>query len=209
MTTQTIGPAALAKLAEAGGNFSVSVLADKDGWTVCVHDEAGEYVLAGQTGKPTAVFDALEAVEQHLRAVGIVQFEVDGRMDRDSDDPAYDAWFKAQVREALNDPSPSIPHDEAMRMLRAATELNNAPSPNLPAKLSHDGFGGGYMRYRVALRKSEEGYSVSVPALPGCSSQGETEEEAIDNIKIAIEEYLSVLEEQFHDTDVKEVEVTV
>ena len=65
------------------------------------------------------------------------------------------------------------------------------------------------MRYRVALRHSEEGYSVSVPALPGCWSQGDTEAEAIANIKIAIEEYLSALEEQFHDADVKEVEVTV
>nr|WP_315401705.1 type II toxin-antitoxin system HicB family antitoxin [uncultured Duganella sp.] len=65
------------------------------------------------------------------------------------------------------------------------------------------------MRYRVALRHSEEGYSVSVPALPGCWSQGDTEAEAIANIKIAIEEYLSVVEEQFHDEDVKEVEVTV
>lgn len=59
------------------------------------------------------------------------------------------------------------------------------------------------MRYRVALRHSEEGYSVSVPALPGCWSQGDTEAEAIANIKIAIEEYLSVVEEQFHDADVK------
>ena len=70
-------------------------------------------------------------------------------------------------------------------------------------------FWGGSMRYRVALRHSDEGYSVSVPALPGCWSQGTTEAEAIANIKIAIEEYLSVLEEQFHDADVKEVEVTV
>ena len=37
----------------------------------------------------------------------------------------------------------------------------------------------------------------------------EPDAEAIANIKIAIEEYLSVLEEQFHDADVKEVEVTV
>lgn len=65
------------------------------------------------------------------------------------------------------------------------------------------------MRYRVALRQSEEGYSVSVPALPGCWSQGETEAEAIANIKIAIEEYLSVLEEKFQDANVKEIEVTV
>ena len=35
------------------------------------------------------------------------------------------------------------------------------------------------MRYKIALHKSEEGYSVSVPGLPGCWSQGDTEDEAI------------------------------
>lgn len=49
------------------------------------------------------------------------------------------------------------------------------------------------MFYKVVLRKSEEGYSVLCPALPGCWSQGETENEAIENIKDAIEDYLFVL----------------
>jgi len=35
------------------------------------------------------------------------------------------------------------------------------------------------MKYRIALHKSEEGFSVSVPGLPGCWSQGPTEEEAL------------------------------
>jgi predicted RNase H-like HicB family nuclease len=43
--------------------------------------------------------------------------------------------------------------------------------------------------YRVVLRKSDEGYSVSCPGLPGCWSQGATEEEAIANIQVAIREY--------------------
>ena len=48
------------------------------------------------------------------------------------------------------------------------------------------------MTYRVILKRSEEGYAVWCPALPGCASQGVTETEAIENIKSAIEEYLSV-----------------
>lgn len=52
------------------------------------------------------------------------------------------------------------------------------------------------MKYRIALQKSEEGYSVSVPGLPGCWSQGSTENEAIENIRGAIREYLAVVEEQ-------------
>ena len=48
------------------------------------------------------------------------------------------------------------------------------------------------MKYEVKLLKSEEGYAIWCPALPGCWSQGETEAEALENIKDAISEYLSV-----------------
>jgi len=49
------------------------------------------------------------------------------------------------------------------------------------------------MNYRVVLQKSEEGYAVSCPGLPGCWSQGRTEEEALANIRVAIEEYLATV----------------
>ena len=49
------------------------------------------------------------------------------------------------------------------------------------------------MKYRIALHKSEEGFSVSVPGLPGCWSQGVTEQEALENIRDAIREYLSAV----------------
>lgn len=65
------------------------------------------------------------------------------------------------------------------------------------------------MNYKVRIQESEEGYSVSCPGLPGCWSQGETEEEALENIRIAIEEYLSAVGELVKDEDVREVEVTV
>jgi hypothetical protein len=38
------------------------------------------------------------------------------------------------------------------------------------------------MKYQVILQKTEEGYSVFCPGLPGCWSQGETEPEALENI---------------------------
>ena len=65
------------------------------------------------------------------------------------------------------------------------------------------------MKYKIVLQKSEEGYSVGCMGLPGCWSQGETEEEAIANIKDAIQEYLEVAEELFQAGDVREVEVFV
>jgi len=51
------------------------------------------------------------------------------------------------------------------------------------------------MKYKVNLKKAEEGYAVWVPGLPGCWSQGQTEEEALENIKDAIQAYLETVEE--------------
>lgn len=63
------------------------------------------------------------------------------------------------------------------------------------------------MKYKIALQQSEEGFSISVPGLPGCWSQGATEEEAIENIQDAIREYLAAVDELAKDADVREVEV--
>ena len=65
------------------------------------------------------------------------------------------------------------------------------------------------MKYKISLHRSDEGYSVSVPGLPGCWSQGATETEALDNIKDAIREYLAVVDDNLKDADVREVEVGV
>jgi len=51
------------------------------------------------------------------------------------------------------------------------------------------------MRYKVELIPSEEGFAVSCPDLPGCWSQGATEEEALENIKSAIVDYLAAVDE--------------
>jgi predicted RNase H-like HicB family nuclease len=65
------------------------------------------------------------------------------------------------------------------------------------------------MRYKVSLQKSEEGFSVSCPGLPGCWSQGATEQEALENIQDAIREYLAAVEASLEKDEVREVEVTV
>jgi predicted RNase H-like HicB family nuclease len=63
------------------------------------------------------------------------------------------------------------------------------------------------MKYKIALVETDEGYSVSVPGLPGCWSQGATEEEALHNIQDAIQEYLAVRDELLAGAVVREVEV--
>ena len=65
------------------------------------------------------------------------------------------------------------------------------------------------MKYRIALHQSEEGYAVSVPGLPGCWSQGATEEEALKNIQDTIREYLAAVEDEIRGQDVREIEVAV
>jgi predicted RNase H-like HicB family nuclease len=63
------------------------------------------------------------------------------------------------------------------------------------------------MKYRVVLKQTDEGYSVSCPGLPGCWSQGETEAEAIDNIRDAIAEYQAAVAATFAGQDVREIDV--
>ena len=63
------------------------------------------------------------------------------------------------------------------------------------------------MQYKVALHRSEEGVAASVPGLPGCWSQGATEAEALENIRVAITEYLAAVDEQLQGEDVRVVEI--
>ena len=63
------------------------------------------------------------------------------------------------------------------------------------------------MTYRVVLQASDERYSVHCPALPGCWSQGTTEQEALANIADAIRDYLAAIQDSFAGADVREIEV--
>jgi len=63
------------------------------------------------------------------------------------------------------------------------------------------------MKYKVNLEKTEEGYAVWVPGLPGCWSQGKSEEEAVENIKDAIEAYLEVVDRLSADKTIRYVEI--
>lgn len=63
------------------------------------------------------------------------------------------------------------------------------------------------MRYKIALLETEEGYSASVPGLPGCWSQGATEEEALENIQDAIQAYLATRDALLEGAVIREIEV--
>lgn len=63
------------------------------------------------------------------------------------------------------------------------------------------------MKYKIRLEKTDEGYAVSCPGLPGCWSQGATEEEAIENIQDAIREYLAAVDESLRGAEIREVDI--
>ena len=65
------------------------------------------------------------------------------------------------------------------------------------------------VKYKVVLRQSEEGFSISCPGLAGCWSQGKTEEEALANIRDAIREYLQARDAAVKDEDARGVEVLI
>jgi predicted RNase H-like HicB family nuclease len=63
------------------------------------------------------------------------------------------------------------------------------------------------MKYRVNLKKTEEGYSGWVPGLPGCWSQGKSEAEALENIKDAISAYLETVDKLSADKETRYIEI--
>jgi predicted RNase H-like HicB family nuclease len=65
------------------------------------------------------------------------------------------------------------------------------------------------MQYRIRLVQSDAGWAVSCPSLPGCHSQGSTREEAVENIKVAVREWLEVEAEESGVAKVEEVIIAI
>ena len=63
------------------------------------------------------------------------------------------------------------------------------------------------MKYKVVLQQCEDGFAVSALGLPGCNSQGTTEQEALNNISIAISEYMDAVVELGRNKIIREIEV--
>lgn len=138
MVTETIDHSTLSKLAEAGVVRSAHVVGQEGGWEILVKYGMTERVLAAQRSHQVRRFRKLETLVDYLKGVGIARFDVDAvnydshsvtahkRPDRAAamkdahEAAAYTKWLKAEIQEAIDDPSPTIPHDTAMRQIRAA-----------------------------------------------------------------------------------------
>jgi hypothetical protein len=141
MKAETIDHSALAKLAEAGDVRSAHVIGQDGGWGLLVKYGTTERILTAQRSQQVRIFRTLETLVEYLRGIGIARFDVNaanydrrsnitakradsGNATNDSPSPlAYSKWLKAEVQEAIDDSSPTIPHEEAMRLVRAAIKL--------------------------------------------------------------------------------------
>lgn len=138
MSTETIDHITLARLAEAGVVRSAHIVGQNGGWGVMVRYGMTECALAAQRSQQVRIFRKLETLVNYLKDVGIPRFDVDAehydaasmkttrnRPDRAEamksahEAAAYDKWLKAEVQEAINDTSPSVPHGEVMKDVRA------------------------------------------------------------------------------------------
>jgi hypothetical protein len=141
MATETIDHTTLTKLTEAGIAVGAHVVGQEGGWSVLVKFGVTERLLAAQRSQQVRIFRKLETLVAYLKSVGIARFHVDAvnydshsitatkRPDRAAAmkdahaAAAYAKWLEAEVQEAIDDTSPTIPHDEAMRRVRAAIKL--------------------------------------------------------------------------------------
>lgn len=138
MNTETIDHTTLSRLAEAGAVRSAHVIGQAGGWGILVKYGMTERALAAQRSHQVRIFRKLETLVNYLKGVGIARFDVDAvNYDPDSleaarsrpdssakmksahEAAAYTKWLKAEIQEAIDDTSPTIPHDEVMRDVRA------------------------------------------------------------------------------------------
>lgn len=149
MTNETIDHATLTKLVGTRGVHGARIVGQPGGWGIVIKQGATEHALTTQRSQQIRLFRKFETLVGYLKSVGIVHFDVDAAnwnaatvaprqqpdtsaaMKQAHEAVAYDKWLKAEVQEAINDPSPTIPHDEVMRSVRAA--IKAVRSKRVPA----------------------------------------------------------------------------
>jgi len=147
----TIDHATLSKLIDAGAVHGAHVVAQPQGWSLRVKYGRHERPLAAQKSRQVRTWRKLETLVNYLHGLGVARFDVDAsaydpasppatpRPDRAEalkeahEAAAYDAWFRAQVQEALDDPGPDIPGEvvEAKMAARRAAALRRIEAEGL------------------------------------------------------------------------------
>ncbi len=143
---ETISHQTLRELAEAGAIRETRVVADGPAWLVVVRYGNRERVLAARNSRRVRTWSSLNSVTKYLQGIGIRQFTADARnfdpqrrgssrpnrakaLKRAHEAAEYDRWFREQVRQALEDPRPAIPHEEGMARVEKELERRIGPRP--------------------------------------------------------------------------------
>ena len=132
ITPDTIDHNTLAHLIEAGVVRGADVIGQPGGWGVVIKYGMTERALAAQRGA-VRTFKKFETLVGYLKGLGIAEYRVNAanfdpvalkahiarpdaaeRMRHAHKSADYDKWFRARVQEALDDPRPSIPHEQVM-----------------------------------------------------------------------------------------------
>jgi hypothetical protein len=136
MATQTIDHNMLARLIDAGTECGARIVGQSGGWTVRVLYGAAEQTLTAQRTRQVRLFRKMDTLVAYLKDIGIVRFTVDASnydpdgaklvrpdraaaMKRAHEAAAFDAWFCTQVQAAIDDPRPSVSHDQAKKRFAA------------------------------------------------------------------------------------------
>jgi hypothetical protein len=131
----SIDHSTLSLLVQSGAIQRATVLGQQGGWAVMVQFGNRDCPLAAQRSQKIRLFRSLETLANYLKDVGIVQFEVTTThvdhqvlqkkrpdralaLKRTHEAAAYDTWFREQVQQSLDDPRPSISHDDASLALK-------------------------------------------------------------------------------------------
>jgi hypothetical protein len=130
MTTETIDHATLSRLVESGSVSGAYIIGLPGGWSVMVRYGTHERPLAAQRSRNVRLFRRFETLVSYLKGIGIARFDVDSsnyapnaidtarRPDRSAalkrlhEAAAHDEWFRVQVQASIDDPRPSLSHDE-------------------------------------------------------------------------------------------------
>ena len=132
ITVDTIDRTTLEHLVEAGAVKGASIVGQPGGWGVVVHYGLTERVLAARRGA-IRNFKKFETLVDYLKSIGLAKYQVDAteyepaappsdrkrtdaaeRMKNAHAAAAYKGWLTKEVQEAIDDPRPSVPHDEVM-----------------------------------------------------------------------------------------------
>lgn len=153
ITPETIDHNTLAHLVEAGAIRGADVIGQPGGWGVVIKYGMTERALAARRGAVRS-FKKFETLVGYLKGIGIAEYRVDAvnydpvalktrtvrpdsssRLKAAHDAAAYDKFYREGVQAALDDPRPSIPHDEVM--VRLNKIIVNAEKTNKSKKSKH------------------------------------------------------------------------